>query len=194
MLGGVDALESALRRVGIEPAERVLCGWAGLCLALLGATAYALLNSSETLFLKRVGVAHLPWALLGSSALLVVTTGLASRVLAEADRPRWLPRILLALAVLLLADLDPEKPATTRMAAVAVLMAGWWITEAIPISATALLPIALFPLLGILPGKQTASVYFNSIIFLFIGGFLFAIAMERWNLHRRIALRIICKM
>jgi len=98
----VDAFESALRRVGIEPGERALCGWAGLCLALLGATAYALLNSSETLFLKRVGVAQLPWALLGSSALLVMTTGLASRLLAQADRPRWLPRILLLLAALLL--------------------------------------------------------------------------------------------
>jgi sodium-dependent dicarboxylate transporter 2/3/5 len=98
---------------------------------------------------------------------------------------------LTALGVLLFAELDPNDPRPTRMAAVAILMAGWWITEAIPIPATALLPVALFPLLGILPGKSTATVYFNHIIFLFIGGFLFAIAMERWNLHRRIALRII---
>ena len=98
---------------------------------------------------------------------------------------------LVALGVLLFADLDPADPRPTRMAAVAILMAGWWITEAIPIPATALLPVALFPLLGIVPGKATAAVYFNHIIFLFIGGFLFAIAMERWNLHRRIALRII---
>jgi len=98
---------------------------------------------------------------------------------------------LLALAVLLLTDLTPGDPRPTRMAAVAVLMAGWWISEAVPIPVTALLPVALFPLLGILPGKTTAGQYFNSIIFLFIGGFLFAIAMERWNLHRRIALRII---
>jgi len=98
---------------------------------------------------------------------------------------------LIALLVLLFADLDPQDPLPTRMAAVAILMAGWWITEAIPIPATALLPVALFPLLGIVPGKATAAVYFNHIIFLFIGGFLFAIAMERWGLHRRIALRII---
>jgi len=97
----------------------------------------------------------------------------------------------IALTVLLFAELDAGDPRPTRMAAVAVLMAGWWITEAIPIPATALLPVALFPLLGIIPGKATAAVYFNHIIFLFIGGFLFAIAMERWNLHRRIALRII---
>jgi len=98
---------------------------------------------------------------------------------------------LIAFLVLLFANLDPQDPRPTRMAAVAILMAGWWITEAIPIPATALLPVALFPLLGIAPGKATAAVYFNHIIFLFIGGFLFAIAMERWGLHRRIALRII---
>jgi len=77
------------------------------------------------------------------------------------------------------------------MAAVAVLMAGWWITEAIPIPVTALLPVALFPLLGILKGTQTAGLYFNHIIFLFIGGFVFALAMQRWDLHRRIALKIL---
>ena len=94
----------------------------------------------------------------------------------------------LSLSLLFFAGLDPL---VGRMAAVAILMAVWWITEAIPIPATALLPVALFPLLGIAPGKQTASHYFNSIIFLFLGGFLFAIAMEKWDLHKRIALRII---
>ena len=96
-----------------------------------------------------------------------------------------------ALATLLMADLAPGQPEVTRMAAVAILMAGWWITEAIPIPITSLLPIALFPLLGILDGRTTAATYFNHLIFLFIGGFLFAIAMQRWDLHRRIALRIL---
>jgi sodium-dependent dicarboxylate transporter 2/3/5 len=97
----------------------------------------------------------------------------------------------LALLVLLFADLAPGQPEVTRMAAVAILMAGWWITEAIPIPVTSLLPVALFPLLGILDGRTTAGTYFNHLIFLFIGGFLFAIAMQRWDLHRRIALRIL---
>lgn len=96
-----------------------------------------------------------------------------------------------AVAVLLLCNFDPGNPTVGRMAAVAVLMAGWWITEAIPIPATALLPVVLFPFLGIMTGRATAGVYFNHVIFLFIGGFMFALCMQKWNLHRRIALWII---
>jgi sodium-dependent dicarboxylate transporter 2/3/5 len=88
-------------------------------------------------------------------------------------------------------DLDPGNPAPSRLAAVAGLMATWWITEAIPLFATALLPVVLYPLLGIQSGKATAPVYFNSTIFLFLGGFIIALTMEKWKLHRRIALRII---
>jgi sodium-dependent dicarboxylate transporter 2/3/5 len=98
---------------------------------------------------------------------------------------------LAALVILLFADLDPDNVAVTQMAAVATLMAIWWITEAIPIPATALLPVALFPLLGIMNGKAVAATYFNHVIFLFIGGFIMALALQRWNLHRRIALRIV---
>jgi len=77
------------------------------------------------------------------------------------------------------------------MSAVAVLMVTWWISEALPLAATALVPLLLFPLLGITSGKEVASVYMNSTIFLFIGGFVLALSMQRWDLHTRIALRII---
>ena len=86
--------------------------------------------------------------------------------------------------VVLQADLQPDKPVVTRMATVAVLMAVWWITEASPLAATALIPMILYPLLGILKGKATAPIYVNSTIFLFLGGFMIAICMEKWNLHR----------
>ncbi|MBN1211186.1 MAG: SLC13/DASS family transporter [candidate division Zixibacteria bacterium] len=98
---------------------------------------------------------------------------------------------LLALTLLFFGELNPENPAVTRTAAVAVLMAVWWVTEAIPIPTTALLPVALFPLLGIMNGRDVAGMYFNNVIFLFIGGFIMALAMQRWELHRRIALKII---
>lgn len=73
-------------------------------------------------------------------------------------------------------------------AAVAVLMATWWMTEAIPISATALLPVALFPLLGISTITAAAAPYASPVIALFLGGFLLGLSMQRWGLHKRIAL------
>lgn len=83
------------------------------------------------------------------------------------------------------------EPAAQKMAAVALLMATWWMTEAVPIPATSLLPIPLFPLLGIMHTKKAAAPYASHLIFLFMGGFLIALAMQRWNLHRRIAMNIV---
>src|SRR3990167_11448107 len=99
--------------------------------------------------------------------------------------------LLILILILIFADLDPTNPNLTKMAAVAALMAVWWITEAIPLAATSLIPILIFPLTGILDGEKTAGSYINSVIFLFLGGFLLALAMENWGLHKRIALKII---
>ena len=94
-------------------------------------------------------------------------------------------------AIVVFGNLDPANPKVTYTFAVAVLMAIWWITEAIPLAATAFVPVVFFPLLGIIDGKTVSALYFNHVIFLFIGGFLVALAMQRWNLHKRIALRIL---
>ncbi len=93
--------------------------------------------------------------------------------------------------LLLAFPIDPANAPASRMAAVALLMAIWWVSDAIPLFATALIPLALFPLLGIMEGREAAPVYFNTTIVLFIGGFMIALTMEKWDLHRRIALAII---
>lgn len=123
------------------------------------------------------------------------------------DRPALMRRmigliggVVLALLVYLVMPGDMEVwPRLT--AATAVLMAIWWMTEAIPIPATALLPLIIFPLLvpagdfgsaeeavGGVSVDDVGASYGNNIIFLFMGGFMLALAMQRWNLHRRIAL------
>ncbi len=78
-----------------------------------------------------------------------------------------------------------------KAAAVAALMSAWWISEATDIAVTALLPIALFPMLGVMSAQQVAGHYAEHIVFLYLGGFIIALGMERWNLHRRLALGVI---
>jgi sodium-dependent dicarboxylate transporter 2/3/5 len=96
----------------------------------------------------------------------------------------------LALFPFLFNPLDAE-PRVNRCAGVTIWIAIWWMSEALPISFTSLLPLVLFPLLGVLQAKVVALSYFNDLTFLFIGTVIFACAMERWSFHKRFALRIL---
>jgi sodium-dependent dicarboxylate transporter 2/3/5 len=88
---------------------------------------------------------------------------------------------------------DPQAAANTawRTAAIGVLMAIWWATEAVPIAVTALLPLVVFPLFSVASIQDTSAPYANKVIYLFLGGFIVAFAIQRWNLHRRIALNVL---
>ncbi len=97
----------------------------------------------------------------------------------------------LALALLLLPAPEHMNPEAWRLVALAAWMVLWWLGEALPIPVTALVPIPMMPLFGIADMKPVAANYGHPLIFLFLGGFLLAAAMQRWELHRRIALRIV---
>jgi sodium-dependent dicarboxylate transporter 2/3/5 len=86
------------------------------------------------------------------------------------------------------------SPEAWRVASVGLWMAIWWATEAIPVFATALLPIVAFAPLGVVTMREATAPYANPVIFLFFGGFLMALALEKWNLHRRIALEILVRI
>ncbi|MDR3201660.1 MAG: DASS family sodium-coupled anion symporter [Bifidobacteriaceae bacterium] len=106
--------------------------------------------------------------------------------------------VLFLLLYFLMPDVDPTGEigtAGTRsaaaVAATLILMAVWWMTEVLPLFVTAFLPLVAFPLLHVTTIDAAASPYANKVIFLFLGGFVLATAMERWNLHRRVAIRVI---
>lgn len=99
----------------------------------------------------------------------------------------------IALFLLMLVAPAPAglSPAGWRVAAVAVLMASWWMTEALPLTATALLPFLIFPLIGAGTAAEVAGDYYSPVLFLVLGGAFIALAIERCGLHRRIALAIL---
>lgn len=78
--------------------------------------------------------------------------------------------------------------------AITLWIATWWITQPIPIPATALLPIVLMPATEVLTSKEVTSNYANPLIYIFLGGFMIALSMERWQLHKRLALFILSKI
>ena len=98
--------------------------------------------------------------------------------------------LLLASAHYFMNPFSLEQEAN-KVVSVAVLMIAWWISEAIPMPVVALLPLILFPLLRIGSIEQTSKAYSNPVVFLFMGGFLIGLAIEKWNLHKRIALGIV---
>ncbi len=85
----------------------------------------------------------------------------------------------------------PMAPEAQRLAAVTFLMAGLWLTQIVPLAATSLLPLALFPLLGIQSARDVSRAFISDMQFLFIGGFTIALGLERWNVHRRVALHVV---
>lgn len=96
-----------------------------------------------------------------------------------------------AICIWLFSNLDPGNPNVSLMAGIAVWMSIWWFTEAVSLAVTALVPFLMMPILGISDTKAVAQQYTDSIIFLFIGGFMLAFAIEKWHLHKRIAVKIL---
>src|SRR4029078_6617885 len=96
------------------------------------------------------------------------------------------PTALLVYAVMD-SQTELEYPAVAT-AAIGTLIGMLWITEALPLAATSLLPLVLFPLFGVLEFKEAAAPYADNLVYVYFGGFFIALAIERWQLHRRLAL------
>ena len=98
---------------------------------------------------------------------------------------------LVFIIFLTIEPLEGLNPNAFMLLGITLWMAIWWIFEVVPIAVTALIPIILFPLFDVLPISETTSQYGHKFVFLYVGGFILAVAIERWNLHKRIALYII---
>ncbi|MEJ2536832.1 MAG: SLC13 family permease [Calditrichia bacterium] len=99
--------------------------------------------------------------------------------------------IVLFIAILFLPTSEQFTPEKRNMLAIVGLMAVWWMTETLPLGVTALLPLILYPILGIMNTEKVAPNYMHHLVFLFMGGFIIAIALQKWQLHRRFALFVI---
>lgn len=105
----------------------------------------------------------------------------------------WLVGSALFILTILLPAPEGMPVLAWRTAGIAMLLAVWWTTEVLPIPVTALLPIVLFPAMGILTTTESSAPYASPTIFLLLGGFLIAMGLEKWNLHRRLALNLLIR-
>lgn len=104
-----------------------------------------------------------------------------------------LPLSLLILIICLSVDLDPSRPQASKGAAVLLITALWWFTEVVPLTITSLLPLVMYPLLGVASVKVLSAKFFKATSFLFVAGFFIGLAVERWGLHSRVVCAVVGK-